>query len=166
MNKESAYQVCTTRDEVYACIKNKASYLNCLPFRTFLNQMVEQGKKSFVVDFRDCTSMDSTFLGILVGLALELRKHKEKGQLTLVNLMGRNLETVQNLGIHKIATVSSGVISNPKQLENLNSDPSNIETTTEIVYQAHKTLLELNEKNSRIFSDVVHYLEQKIEDSS
>ena len=41
--------------------------------------MVEQGK-SFVVDFRDCTSMDSTFLGILVGLALELRKHKEKGQ--------------------------------------------------------------------------------------
>ena len=110
--------------------------------------------------------MDSTFLGILVGLALELRKHKEKGQLTLVNLMGRNLETVQNLGIHKIATVSSGVISNPKQLENLNSDPSNIETTTEIVYQAHKTLLELNEKNSRIFSDVVHYLEQKIEDSS
>ena len=89
--------------------------------------MVEQGKKkSFVVDFRDCTSMDSTFLGILVGLALELRKLKEKGQLTLVNLMGRNLETVQNLGIHKIATVSSGLISNPKQLENLNSDQATL----------------------------------------
>ena len=48
--------------------------------------------------------------------------------------MGRNLETVQNLGIHKIATVKlPGLISNPKQLENLNSDPSNIETTTEII---------------------------------
>jgi hypothetical protein len=47
--------------------------------------------------------MDSTFLGILVGLALKLRKFEDEGFLTLVNLRGRNLETVKNLGIQKIA---------------------------------------------------------------
>ena len=55
------------------------------------------------VDFQHCSSMDSTFLGILVGLALQLRKLEVAGKLTLINLVGRNLETVKNLGIHKIA---------------------------------------------------------------
>ena len=59
------------------------------------------GRRNYIVDFQDCSSMDSTFLGILVGLALKLRKFEDEGYLTLVNLRGRNLETVQNLGIHK-----------------------------------------------------------------
>ena len=63
--------------------------------------------------------MDSTFLGILVGLSLKLKKEKQGGTLTLLNLVGRNLETVENLGIHKIAIVSSEFISSPNDLESL-----------------------------------------------
>jgi hypothetical protein len=110
--------------------------------------------------------MDSTFLGILVGLSLKLRKLDEKGNLTLLNLIGRNLETVQNLGIHKIAHVSSEFISNPNELKNLKIKNVNQQTCPELIYNAHKTLMDLNEKNSRIFRDVVNYLEQKVEDSA
>ena len=60
------------------------------------------GRRNYIVDFQDCSSMDSTFLGILVRLALKLRKFDDEGYLTLVNLRGRNLETVQNLGITKL----------------------------------------------------------------
>jgi anti-anti-sigma regulatory factor len=166
VNKDSIYQVCTTNEEVYVCVKEKASYMNCNPLRAFLHEMVEDGNRFFVIDFQHCSSMDSTFLGILVGLALQLRKHEVPGKLTLINLVGRNLETVQNLGIHKIATVSSNYITNTTELENLNNHPHNEEANPEIIYKAHKTLLELNEKNSKIFRDVVNYLEQKIEDSA
>ena len=165
MNKDSTYKVCATNDEVYVQIKNKASYLNCAPLRSFLNEMVDEGNKVFVIDFQNCSSMDSTFLGILVGLALQLRKSSGGGGLTLLNLVGRNRETVENLGIHKIAIVSSEFVSNSSELEVLKMKNSSDKACPELIYKAHKTLLDLNEKNSKIFKDVVNFLEQKVEDS-
>ena len=140
--------------------------MNCNPLRTFLQEMVEEGNRFFVIDFQHCSSMDSTFLGILVGLALQLRKLEVAVKLTLINLEGRNLETVKNLGIHKIADVSTSYVRNSKDLESLKNQSYREEANPETIYKAHKTLLELNDKNSRIFRDVVNYLEQKIEDSS
>lgn len=166
MNKESTYQVCATGKEVFVRIKEKASYLNCAPLRSFLYETVEEGNRNFVIDFQNCSSMDSTFLGILVGLSLKLRKLDEKGNLTLLNLIGRNLETVENLGIHKIANVSSEFISSPDELKNLKVKNISQQTCPKLIYDAHKTLMDLNEKNSRIFRDVVNYLEQKVEDSA
>ena len=166
MNKESIYKVCATNNEVYVQIREKASYLNCAPLRSFLHEMVNEGNRVFVVDFQNCSSMDSTFLGILVGLALQLRKFQDGGNLTLLNLIGRNLETVENLGIHKIANVSSEFISSPDELKNLKVKNISQQTCPKLIYDAHKTLMDLNEKNSRIFRDVVNYLEQKVEDSA
>jgi len=161
MNKDSSYQVCTSNEEVYVCIKNRASYLNCAPLRKFIKNMILEGCTKFIVDFQQCSGADSTFLGILVGLALELRKSSNNDGLNLVNLSGRNLETVQNLGIHKIANVSSALINNFEQLEDLKDEGENPSESSEEIYKAHKTLLELNEKNSKIFRDIVNYLEQK-----
>ena len=166
MNKESIYKVCATNNEVYVQILEKASYLNCAPLRSFLHEMVNEGNRVFVVDFQNCSSMDSTFLGILVGLALQLRKFQDGGNLTLLNLIGRNLETVENLGIHKIATVSSEFVSNTNELDELKVKSKSDKASPELIYKAHKTLLDLNEKNSKIFKDVVNYLEQKVEDSA
>ena len=166
MNKESIYKVCATNNEVYVQIREKASYLNCAPLRSFLHQMVNEGNRVFVVDFQNCSSMDSTFLGILVGLALQLRKFQDGGNLTLLNLIGRNLETVENLGIHKIATVSSEFVSNTNELDELKVKSKSDKASPKLIYKAHKTLLDLNEKNSKIFKDVVNYLEQKVEDSA
>ena len=166
MNKESIYKVCARNDSVYVQIKNKASYVNCAPLRSFLHEMFDEGKRTFVIDFQNCSSMDSTFLGILVGLALQLRKSKEGGSLSLLNLIGRNLETVKNLGIHKIAIVSSGVVSNLKELETLKVKSKDSKVSPEFIYKAHKHLLDLNEKNEKFFKDVVNFMEQKVEDSA
>lgn len=127
--------------------------------------MVEDGKLTFVIDFQNCSGADSTFLGILVGLALKLKNSNDGGSLNLVNLIGRNLETVQNLGIHKIANVSSSFVSSKDDLETLKIKIQDEKECQQEIYNAHKTLLELNEKNSRIFRDVINFMEQKVEDS-
>jgi anti-sigma B factor antagonist len=166
VNKESIYKVCARNDKVYVKIKDKASYINCAPLKSFLYEMFDEGNRLFVIDFQNCSSMDSTFLGILVGLALQLRKSHDGGDLTLLNLIGRNLETVKNLGIHKIATVSSEVVSNSDELEGLKVKLKSDKAHPELIYNAHRNLLDLNEKNSKIFKDVVNFLEQKVEDSA
>ena len=52
-----------------AQFKKEASFLNCAPLRSFFEECIVVGRRNYVVDFQECSSMDSTFLGILVGLA-------------------------------------------------------------------------------------------------
>ena len=108
--------------------------------------------------------MDSTFLGILVSVALKIRSKQNGGSMVLLNLMGRNLETVCNLGIHQITEVSSEQIKDIEHLDELAQKAAQSSVGSNTVYQAHKALMNLNDKNLKVFSDVVSYLEQKKEE--
>ena len=132
-------------------------------FGNFFEEQGKKGQKRYVIDFEDCSSMDSTFLGILVSVALKIRSAADEGSISLLNLRGRNLETVCNLGIHQIANVSSDEVKDEVQLENLAIKPSQSNANPDTIYKAHKALMNLNEKNLKVFSDVVSYLEQKKE---
>ena len=165
MNKETHYQVHDSPSVSVLQVLTKASFTNCEPVRNFFDRKFEEGQRSFIVDFAKCGSVDSTFLGILVRLALNLRNAEEPGKLVLVNLTGRNLETVKNLGIHRIAEISSNSIENSEQLETVGNNSENETACAETIYQAHKTLMNLNEKNHRMFCDVVSFLELEAENS-
>ena len=161
MNKETYYQVHDSPKVAILQVLKKASYINCEPVRNFLDKKFNEGQRFFIVDFANCTSVDSTFLGILVRLALNLRNSDDAGKLVLVNLTGRNLETVKNLGIDKIAEVSSFSTKDFKDLESLNKNVQTESACSDTIYEAHKTLMNLNEKNLRMFCDVVSFLEQE-----
>lgn len=165
MNKETHYQVHDSPKAAVLQVLQKASYTNCEPVRNFFDTKFNAGQRSFIVDFANCTSVDSTFLGILVRLALNLRNSEESGKLALVNLNGRNLETVKNLGIHRIAEISSHAVESLKDLESLSENGQDDIACSETIYEAHKTLMNLNEKNLRMFCDVVSFLEQESEHS-
>tara|TARA_E500000331_G_C17011419_1_gene606575 strand:- start:44 stop:547 length:504 start_codon:yes stop_codon:yes gene_type:complete len=162
VNKEPNYQVHDCQQGSVVRVQKKASYLNCEPVRNFFEQRLHAGQKNFIVDFANCTSVDSTFLGILVGLALKLRKIEDPGKLVLVNLLGRNLETVQNLGIHRIAEISEMKIETESDLQMLDSTRGDNMASSKAIYDAHKMLMNLNSKNSRMFCDVVNFLEQEL----
>ncbi len=165
MNKETHYQVHDSPKAAVLQVLQKASYTNCEPVRNFFDTKFNAGQRSFIVDFANCTSVDSTFLGILVRLALNLRNSENSGKLALVNLNGRNLETVRNLGIHRIAEISSHAVESLKDLESLSENGQDDIACSETIYEAHKTLMNLNEKNLRMFCDVVSFLEQENERS-
>tara|TARA_B100002019_G_scaffold186761_1_gene161251 strand:- start:842 stop:1330 length:489 start_codon:yes stop_codon:yes gene_type:complete len=161
---EINYRVHVTPDRAFVKVSNKASYLNCEPLRKFFEEQTKSGQKRFIIDFKTCTSMDSTFLGILVSVALKIRSNQDGGSMVLLNLTGRNLETLCNLGIHQITEVSSEKINDLEQLENLAQKPTESSVQSDTVYKAHKALMNLNDKNLKVFSDVVNYLEQKKEE--
>lgn len=165
VNKETHYQVHDSPKAAVLQVLQKASYTNCEPVRNFFDKKFNAGQRSFIVDFANCTSVDSTFLGILVRLALNLRNSENSGKLALVNLNGRNLETVKNLGIHRIAEISSHAVESVKDLESLSENGQDNVACSETIYEAHKTLMNLNEKNLRMFCDVVSFLEQENERS-
>ena len=74
----------------------------------------------------------------------------------------RNLETVQNLGIHRIAEISEMKIETESDLQMLDSTRGDNMASSKAIYDAHKMLMNMNSKNSRMFCDVVNFLEQEL----
>lgn len=152
-------------DPVVVRIDGRASFLNSGSLKDFLAEMVKQGKRRFVVDFRLCASMDSTFLGVLAGAALELRRQKPSGVLTLARVGERNLELIRNLGLHRLATVDMGTHSlNPLG----NTAPLGEQTRGEIesarlVLEAHENLVATDAANAAKFQDVMAFLRNRLE---
>ena len=105
--------------------------------------------------------MDSTFLGILVGVALQLKKTNPPGSMTLLGLGERNMDVVRNLGIHRLMSVAAAHtkmdLSTAKPID---SNGSQVSLNEELIRDAHLRLSELNEHNARLFQDVVGFLEK------
>jgi anti-sigma B factor antagonist len=157
------YLVDAYSDPVVVRIEGRASFLNSACLRDFVNQMLKSGKNRFVIDFLRCTSMDSTFLGVLAGFALELRK--SKGSLVLTRMGQRNLELVRNLGLHKLLTVdtsegSPGVDAAGAPL--VCGDRSELENAR-LVLEAHENLVSADEGNRGKFQDVLVFMKNRVE---
>jgi len=163
--QQPVYKFHAEGDSVFTKVNGRASYLNCAPLKEFFHAQVAAGRRCFAIDFEGCSSMDSTFLGILVGVALELRKTDPPGSMALLQLGERNLDVVRNLGVHRLMsvdTIGSGIdFTSAKAIE---SNGEWVLADEESIRDAHKRLSELNENNARMFRDVVGFLEKNQEE--
>ncbi|MFA5264553.1 MAG: STAS domain-containing protein [Opitutaceae bacterium] len=166
-NAKPSFLVDAFSDPVLIRIEGRASFQNSASIRDFINEMIRDGKKRLVIDFQHCTSMDSTFLGVLAGTALELRKLQPVGSLVLIRMGVRNLELVRNLGLHRLLIIdaedriklnfdqatrpiaSSGALSEIDQAR--------------LVLQAHENLVEVDQSNQAKFQDVLTFLRNRVE---
>ncbi len=163
-NNTQAFLVNAYTDPIVIKIVGRANYLNSAPLNNFFVNMFKSDKKNFIVDFSKCDGMDSTFLGIIAGNALEVRK--KNGSLVLLKLNKRNLELVKNLGLHKILTVDNK--SSEKCLEDADtclkpqklSDPKN----ADMILKAHQSLVKIDETNRYKFQDVITFLKSQIDE--
>ncbi|WP_309398346.1 STAS domain-containing protein [Cerasicoccus maritimus] len=147
-------------------IQGRASFLNCAPVRDFFDRVAEMGKRSVVIDFQDCTGMDSTFLGIMAGAALEFRKLDPPGEFTLVRLSQRNLELVRNLGLHRIMNVETGdfeMTFNSTESESLKNASQSERDNAAMVLKAHECLVEADSSNQKKFQDVLSFLRLQVD---
>ncbi len=159
------YLVDAYSDPVVVRIEGRASFQNSGCLRDFILEMLHRGKKRFVLDFRNCASMDSTFLGVLAGAALELRKVAPDGSLVVARTGQRNLELIRNLGLHRLLLVDSG--ENAKVADACNT-PLECKNRTEIetarlVLEAHEHLVSVDESNRAKFQDVLTFLRNRVE---
>jgi anti-sigma B factor antagonist len=159
------YLVDAYSDPVLVRIEGRASFLNSACLRDFMLQMVKAGKVRFVVDFLRCTSMDSTFLGVLAGLALELRKRTPKGSLVLTRMGQRNLELVRNLGLHKLLSIDAteaGANVEACDTPLVCGDRSELDNAR-LVLEAHENLVSADESNRGKFQDVLVFMKNRVE---
>ncbi|HXA14893.1 MAG TPA: STAS domain-containing protein [Opitutaceae bacterium] len=162
---KSIYFVDAHSDPVLVRIEGRASFQNSACLHDFVDEMLRQGKTRFVIDFQRCTSMDSTFLGVLAGAALSLRKRNPPGSLVLLRIGPRNLELVRNLGLHRLLTVDCGdtpVAFNAPAVALPCPDRDELENAR-LVLEAHENLVSVDESNRGKFQDVLAFLKNRVD---
>lgn len=168
---QSVYLVDAYSDPVVVRIQGRASFQSSACLRDFILEMLQRGKTRFVLDFQQCASMDSTFLGVLAGAALELRKHAPDGSLVVARTGQRNLELIRNLGLHRLLTLDTGDVtppSAPATPASASGTPLECRNRGEIemarlVLEAHENLVTADEANRSKFQDVLTFLRNRIE---
>jgi anti-sigma B factor antagonist len=162
---KSVYLVDPYSDPVVVRIDGRASFQNSACLRDFVNEMIRQHKSRFVLDFQQCVSMDSTFLGVLAGSALELRKQTPAGSLVLARVGPRNLELIRNLGLHRLLTVDAGdfTMSFGKCDTTLYCPERTELESARLVLEAHENLVSVDEANRAKFQDVLAFLKNRVE---
>ncbi len=159
------YLVDAASDPVVIRIEGRASFQNSASLQQFLSEMRRQGRSRFVMDFQACTSMDSTFLGVLAGAALELRKAEGGGSLVLCRVGERNLELIKNLGLHRLLIVDDGAGASEIRASGTALAPQakmNELENARLVLAAHENLVAADEANRTKFQDVLAFLKSRV----
>ena len=135
-----------------------ANFASSVPFKKLVNGLIERGCAKFTLDLTDCKLMDSTFLGVLVGVTHKLGQ-AAKG-VELFNPSEQVQAMFDNLGILELfeqansldqAEVSEAEISNAAKRE-----------LTENSLEAHRTLMDANPENEAKFKEVARFLEEDL----
>ena len=165
-SNKPVYLVDAYSDPVIVRIDGRACVANSGSLHNFFTQMIGQGKWRFAMDLSGCTSMDSTFLGVLAGTALELRRQNPPGCLVLCRVGRRNLELIRNLGLHRLLTVDAGDF--PMEFRSGSAPLGDARAQGELerarlVLEAHENLVAADPANRGKFQDVLAFLHNRVE---
>lgn len=151
----------TSDDIVFARVVGLGTMNNCVSFKQFLDHLKERGFGKFVFDLSDCEGFDSTFMGILLGLALG------RASVVLVNLKIAHRKLLSDVGIHRVVQLCEEPVSLPDvDLKKLESRP--VETSSRLghVLAAHENLVRLDRRNQEKFGAFVAILREELGDGS
>jgi anti-sigma B factor antagonist len=161
MNRPSANLMVAIFDSV-VCIKigGRATFVSSVDLNKLVDELANRGEKHFVFDLTDCVMMDSTFLGVMAGIAQKLASKKETVdcQPQLLNANPRITEVMENLGMaHLFKLVNSkGQLTNA--YEPAKSEGASQVEITRTCLEAHKLLMKIQPENIAKFKDVAQFL--------
>ncbi|KAB2935773.1 MAG: STAS domain-containing protein [Candidatus Contendobacter sp.] len=133
----------------------------------FLNGLFARADyDDIVVDLTDAHSIDSTSLGLLARIANFSRQHFAR-KTTLLSTNPDVNQILDNLGFYEIFNIRDTGETISATLRQLAiPDPCDKDTLTRIVYEAHRTLSELNPGNQETFKGVLDSLRPKTSGTS
>jgi anti-sigma B factor antagonist len=172
--------VARSADLGFVKVVGRGSFQNSGCLKAFYQQLLKEGVSRFVVDLEACTYLDSTFLGILLGLGLKLKEHG-KGLLQIRNASSRNMELLRNLGLDRLINIegvgeagsAAAVGGNNPRMNHLNGVkegdlqemPCPVPTRAEAaptILEAHENLMGFDPRNVPKFKDVVEFLREDL----
>jgi len=133
---------------------------------------IEKGCTRIFFDMENCQAMDSTFMGVLAGLALRIQREAH-GQLVAMNLSPKTASLLAALGLNRLVecyqsgalpAIFRACLVDALDLSGLDLSDAGSRVSLETMLEAHQTLVEIAPENLSRFRDVITYLDQDLKD--
>ena len=160
--------VATDADNALVRITGRASFSIGPALKQLGTALIDRQYGRFVLDMAECDGVDSTFLGILAGLALRIKKTCG-GTIIMINLPLDIHENVCLLGLNRIIDChEAGKCPDDVQeslgrlsaLNRLDIGQVDAKTTRKTTIEAHEALISSDERNLPRFKDVLTFLRE------
>ncbi len=169
-----------TPDGVYIRVVGRGTFQNSQPLRHYALDCIQRGHQQFIVDLGACPVMDSTFLGVLAGIGLRLRRGGSNAtqHVNMVNVSNKNAVLIHTLGLDQLLSVQvaadeAAMVPLPSNchLERLpesdidhQTKPLDRNETTNLMLNSHENLIAADEHNAPRFEQVTKYLREEASD--
>lgn len=142
-------------------VKGDASFGISPAFKQMGLAAVGRNAHRIIVDMRECTGVDSTFVGMLAGLSGKLKGGG--GGITLVNVTPKVEDVLQTLGLNVLVEIHSGAsddsIEWPARMIPVRiQPPADDAATRHTILEAHESLARISKENLDRFKDVIEEL--------
>lgn len=150
-------------------VAGRGSFHNSMELRKIADAMVARSDGNstrFIIDLKECVTMDSTFMGVLASIGLN--QLKTLGDKTVVvNANSQNLRLLSTLGLTQFMNVRQSPEGGPS-LANSSfqaMDKTAVSRAEHIVHmiEAHKDLCEIDPENNLRFENVLKYLQDSLD---
>ena len=135
-------------------------------FKALVNRLYTEGTLSFCLDLSNCLLMDSTFSGVVAGLAQSFGPEPVGGckRFTLVNPNARVRDLLDNLGVLDLVHVLEGepVMRPDGTVEEVVRVGADRKEMTACCLEAHRLLMALKPENQAKFQEVTRMLEAQL----
>ncbi|MBM3837343.1 MAG: STAS domain-containing protein [Verrucomicrobia bacterium] len=168
MNPSPSNLLVAVANEVgFVKVIGRANVALSVHFKILLAKLQGNGFRNFVLDLGECATMDSTFLGVLVGAVLHSAGTPPEGSATCLQLLNPNqrvAELLENLGVAHLFAMLRG--ANPAEAALEPSAPTHVpaskEEITRTCLEAHQLLMAVNPENVPKFKDVAQFLAEDL----
>ena len=143
-------------------ITGRANCLSSVPFKRVINCLIERGRRVFTLDLSDCQLMDSTFLGVLVGLNRTLGQAGPDGGFSLYKPTETVRVLLDNLGILELFSTAES-LGQEEAAEPVEAGEASDKTElTHTSLEAHRNLMDANPENEAKFKEVTRFLAEDL----
>lgn len=146
-SKGGSFRVARSGDTVYVCVSGLGTMTNSMTLSGFANAMTQEGYGRFVIDLERCRGVDSTFMGVLVGL------NERAGGVVIVNAGPHCLKQLASVGLDRILKIDARPQALPDGVA-LTKLPEAAESPMErlrLIAKAHKELIRVDRRNEAKF---------------
>jgi len=156
-------QAAITGEIVFVRITGRGSFKIAGSLKQFIADVASrQSISTVVIDLKKCIGMDSTFMGVLAGLAGRLKKNNQT--LELIHLSDKNAHLLKTLGVDQVLSFYSNGHGHPMEADATETLPAvSKKEMAETALQAHENLVQISDENRPKFKRVIEFLKEDVD---
>ncbi|MBL4847007.1 MAG: STAS domain-containing protein [Planctomycetes bacterium] len=151
--KSAPFQIARSDNAIYVRVEGLGSMNNASALDAFAEREIEDGAEQFILDLSDCTGVDSTFMGTLLGLSNRVRDLSETAGVVLINVDDHAYKQLSGVGVDAFVTLVQGKSKLPSKLRltQLSTEPVSDRERLKLMVRAHKDLVAADSRNEAKF---------------